>query len=134
MQKGTNINENPKNNMVADVAVTNNAWIPFEKSLPPVMTEVLLFIPDPETGLGYIRVGYYDPDGERIAIASIPINTQQTELLGLMDKISQNNVTCNGATHWKSLGEFPSRSEYVAARTSSMVIAQMSIVDNINLQ
>lgn len=105
-------------------------WMSMETSLPPAMTEVLLFIPDPETGLGYVRVGYYDPDQDRIAIASIPINTNNTDLLGIMDKISQNNASCPGATHWKMIGEFPKTSEYVAARTASMVIAQMTIVDN----
>lgn len=125
--QNSNINKNDEISSSTELSY----WVSFEKSLPPAMAEVLLFIPDKDTGLGYVRVGYYDPDGDRIAISSIPIRTDNTELLEIMDKISQNNVTCNDATHWRMMGDFPKPSEYVGARTSSMVIAQMSIVDNI---
>ena len=113
-------------------------WITFETQIPPAFLEVLLYCPN-EQGGGYVRVGYFDPEQQRIALATAPINTlrfnedsrniDDIELLKLADAINKTNPDFSSATHWKYLEDFPIQSS--AEMTAEDVLEQRQAVNKI---
>lgn len=116
---------------IGTIVDNTERWIPFDEEFPNPMVEVLLYSPEND---GCVRVGYYDPFLPRIAISTIPLDFEQSELLEIQEKISRNNPTFNEATHWKYLTNLPPISREInAQRNMESILAQMEIERTLDL-